>query len=382
MNNAPIHRNIIPLKRKTPPLRAVITAIALVMATCGATNCAAQSAPLHYLLALSKSNHTLALVDPVTLKVMATVPVGTDPHEVIASSDGKTAYVSIYGGGSLHEIDVIDLVAKKALPPIDSKPFFGPHGLTFAAGKLWLTAEGSKSVARLDPATNTFDWSMGTGQDRTHMIYVTPDGKKIYTTNVSSGTVSILADTLMQGGFGPPPGGGQQGSPGGGPPPGSGPPAGFKPQARHDWEQTVIPVSRGSEGFDVSPDGIQLWTAASDDGSIAIIDLIAKKLLEKIDAKVFGANRLEFTPDGKQVLISSLRNGDITVYDVASHKEVKKVNIGHGAAGILMDPDGSRAFIGCTVDNYVAIIDLKTLTVIGHIDVGGGPDGLAWAVKP
>jgi YVTN family beta-propeller protein len=82
------------------------------------------------------------------------------------------------------------------------------------------------------------------------------------------------------------------------------------------------------------------------------------------------------------VLITSLRNGDLVVYDAQSHQELKRLNIGHGAAGILMDPDGSRAFIGCTADNYVAVIDLKTLAVSGHIDVGGGPDGLAWAVRP
>src|ERR1700760_4760659 len=114
------------------------------------SDCAAQTKTL---LALSKSDHVLAIVDPVSLKILGEVPVGQDPHEVIASADGKTAYVTIYGGGSLHELDVIDLVARKALSPIDTKPFFGPHGLTFAAGKLWFTAEGSKSVARLDPAT-------------------------------------------------------------------------------------------------------------------------------------------------------------------------------------------------------------------------------------
>ncbi|WP_259067742.1 YncE family protein [Mucilaginibacter sp. X4EP1] len=328
-----------------------------------------------YLLALSKADHTLAIVDPATLKVIARVPVGTDPHEVIASSDGKMAYVSIYGGGSLHEIDVIDLVAKKALSPVDTKPFFGPHGLTFVAGKLWFTAEGSKAVGRLDPATNTFDWAMGTGQNRTHMIYVTADGKKVYTTNVSSGTVSILTDTLIQpGNFGPPPGMS--------PPPGNGPPQGFRPQPHKDWVQTLVSVSTGSEGFDVSPDGKQLWTASADDGTIAVIDLATKKVVETIDAKVLGANRLQFTPDGKYALISSLRNGDLVVYDVISHKQIKKINIGHGAAGILVAPDGSRAFIGCTADNYVAVVDLKTWQVVNHIDVGGGPDGLAWATQP
>ncbi len=352
--------------------KLLTTGLIAIMLFSVATKSVAQSSSL-YLLALSKTDHSLAIVDPVTLKVIARVPVGTDPHEVIASSDGKTAYVSIYGGGSLHEIDVIDLVAKKALPPVDTKPFFGPHGLTFVAGKLWFTAEGSKAVARLDPATNTFDWAMGTGQNRTHMIYVTADAKKVYTTNVSSGTVSILTDTLIQpGNFGPPPGS----------PPGSGPPQGFRPQPHKDWVQTLVPVSTGSEGFDVSPDGKQLWTASADDGTIAIIDLATKKVIDKIDAKVLGANRLQFTPDGQRVLISSLRNGDLAVYDAVSHTGVKKINIGHGAAGILVAPDGSRAFIGCTADDYVAVVDLKTLQVIDHLNVGGGPDGLAWAARP
>lgn len=150
-----------------------------------------------FLLALSKTNHTLAIVDAVALKVISRIPVGSDPHEVIASSDGKTAYVTIYGGGSLHELNVIDLVAQKPLANIDTRPLYGPHGVVFVNGRVWFSAEGSKSVGSYDPATGKLDWSMGTGQDRTHMIYVTADTKKIYTTNVSSGTVSILTDTLL-----------------------------------------------------------------------------------------------------------------------------------------------------------------------------------------
>jgi DNA-binding beta-propeller fold protein YncE len=336
----------------------------------------AQSTPSQSLLALSKTDHTLAIVDPVSLKVVAKMPVGTDPHEVIASSDGRTAYVSIYGGGSLHEMDVLDLVAQKAQTPVDTRPFLGPHGLDFAGGKVWITAEGSKCVARYDPASHVFDWVMGTGQDRTHMLYVTPDEKAIYTTNVASGTVSILTDTLMRGG--PPPNG--PGGPGG-PPPGAagGPPGG--PPPRHDWKQTLIAVSRGSEGFDVSPDGRLLWTASAGDGTIAIIDIASRQVVDKIGAGVNGANRLKFTPDGKWVLITSLGSGDLVIYDATTRKEAHRVRIGHGAAGILVSPDGARAFLGCTPDNYVAVVDLRTLEVIGHIDVGGGPDGLAWAVR-
>jgi DNA-binding beta-propeller fold protein YncE len=125
-----------------------------------------------------------------------------------------------------------------------------------------------------------------------------------------------------------------------------------------------------------------LWTADAQDGTLSIIDLAAKKLASTIDAKVFGANRLKFTPDGRLALISSLRNGDLVVYDVRSRKEYKRVPIGYGAAGILIDPEGARAFVACSPNNYVAVVDLKSLTVTGHLDVGGEPDGLAWAVRP
>jgi YVTN family beta-propeller protein len=57
------------------------------------------------------------------------------------------------------------------------------------------------------------------------------------------------------------------------------------------------------------------------------------------------------------------------------------VPIGHGAAGILIDPTEPRAFVACSPDNYVVVIDLKSFQVTNHIDVGGEPDGLAWAVR-
>lgn len=352
-------QNLQAMKNLEYSVRLIAVTMLLLIAIYPALQCSAQSTPKRSLLALSKANHTLAIVDPSTLKIVARIPVGEDPHELVASSDGKTAYVCIYGGGSLYEINVIDLVAQKPLPGIDTRPLYGPHDISFVNGKVWFTAEGSKAVGRYDPASGKLDWSMGTGQDRTHMIYVTADGKKIYTTNMASGTVSILTDTLIQ--------------------PGRNAPPTAKP--REDWMQTIVATARGSEGFDVSPDGSELWTAASVDGIISIVDLGAKKLSKQIDAKVVGANRLKFTPDGKQVFISSLGTGELTIYDSKSHKEVKRLKLGRGAAGILMDPVGLRAFVACSADNYVAVVDLKTLEVTNRLDVGGVPDGLAWAVR-
>ena len=66
------------------------------------------------------------------------------------------------------------------------------------------------------------------------------------------------------------------------------------------------------------------------------------------------ANRLKFTPNGRLVLISTLRGRDLTVIDTTTHKTIKRIELGRGAAGIVMQPDGSRPFVACTPDDYVA----------------------------
>jgi YVTN family beta-propeller protein len=312
--------------------------------------------PADTLLILSKSDQTLAIVDPATLRVLARVPVGHDPHEVIASADGKIAYASNYGGGAYNTLAVVDLVEQKALASIDLGALRGPHGLTFVGGKTWFTAEGAKAIGSYDPATKTVDMILGTGQNRTHMIYVSPDMQRMVTTNVSSGTVSIIEKT--GGHAGPPPG----------------PPGG-------DWNETVVRVGQGSEGFDVSADGKEIWVANAGDGTISIIDFASKQVTQTLAADVAGANRLKFTTDGKLALISTLRGPAVTVIDYATHKTVKRIAVGHGAAGIVMEPGGSRAFVACTPDDYVAVIDLRSLEVSGHIDAGHNPDGMAWATR-
>src|SRR5881398_187832 len=134
--------------------------------------------PARTLLVLSKADQTLAIVDPTTLAVVARVPAGPDPHEVIAAADGRIAYVSNHGFGAYHTLTPVDLVRQEALPFIDLGALAGPHGLAVAGGKIWFTAEGAKVIGRYDPEARAVDWVLGTGQERTHMLVVFGDGKR------------------------------------------------------------------------------------------------------------------------------------------------------------------------------------------------------------
>jgi YVTN family beta-propeller protein len=328
----------------------------------------AQTTPSRALLVLSKGDHTLSIVDPVSLKVVAAMPSGPDPHEVIASDDGKLAYISNYGGGAYHTLTVVDLANQKSVGTIDLGALNGPHGLAYAGGKVYFTAEAAKVIGTYDPAAQKIDWVMGTGQDRTHMVWVSADLKTIITSNVSSATMTVIEQVTRR--QGPPPGGPLPG----GPPQGGPPPAG----SRTDWEETVIPVGRGAEGFDVSPDGKELWAANAQDGTVSIVDIAGKKVVATLAADVRSANRLKFTLDGKLVLVSMLGGPELAIFDVATRKTLKRLKIGRGAAGIQMAPDGKAAYVACTPDSYVAIVNLSSLEVTGHIQAGKEPDGMAW----
>lgn len=305
--------------------------------------------PSPALLVLEKSDEKLAIVDPATLKVVGRVPSGSAPHEVVASDDGKFAYISNYADqhGLKKTISVVDLIAQKALAPIDLGALRGPHGLAIAGGKVYFTAEANKVIGSYDPAASQVDWVLGTGQNVTHMIAVSKDEKIIFTSNIGSDTICVI-------------------EPGGG---------------RNGWSVTAIPVGKGPEGFDVSPDGKEVWAANSGDGSVSIIDVAAKKVTATLELKTNRSNRLKFTPDGKLVLISDDGGAGLVIVDAATRKERKRLNLGRGPEGILVHPDGTRAYVALSGENAVAVIDLRTLEVTGKIPTGDGPDGLAWAQR-
>src|SRR5262249_14961439 len=157
-------------------------------------------------------------------------PVGLGPHELVVSTDGKFAFASNYGTGAAagKTISMIDLGSMKELRRIDVSPLLRPHGLDFAGGQLYFSAEGSKSIARYDPVADKVDWQFETGQATTHMVLVAKDLRTIFTSNIGADSVSKI-----------------QQSPDG------------------KWAQTLIAVGKGPEGIDISPNGKEVWSAHS-----------------------------------------------------------------------------------------------------------------------
>lgn len=335
--------------------RAFVVAIALAAcfawpsvarAQTGKENEAAASS----LLVLNKAGNTLAIIDPERMRVVARVPVGVGPHEVVTSPDGRFAYVTNYGAQQPgNSISVVDLAARKEAKRIDLGPLMRPHGIVERDGKIYFTVETNRAVARYDPATDKVDFIMGTGERVTHMLVMHPTRPVIYTTNIGSDSVTVI-ELDRQGQPGPPP------------------------------RVTQIKVGPQPEGLDVSPDGRELWVGHNGDGGVSVIDTETNTVKESFKAGGVPI-RIKFTPDGKRALISSPPSGEVALFDAATRKEIKRLQVGGTPIGILIAPDGKRAYAATAQANKIVALDLSDLTVAGSVETGEGPDGLGWAGK-
>ena len=293
------------------------------------------------LLVLNKEDATLAVIDIASGKTTATIATGAGPHEVAVSEDGRTAFVTNYGSADAgNTLSVIDLGGRREAARVDLGVLRRPHGVAVSRGRVYFTSEAAREVGRYDPATRRVDGRYPTGQDGTHMVVLTRDGNTLFTSNIGSNTVTV--STFM------------------------------------DARPTHIPVGRGPEGLDLSPDGRELWVAHSQDGGVSIIDTATRTVTRTFDAGTKRSNRLKFTPDGRLVLISDLDAGELVVVDARTHAVTRRVPLGRMPEGILVQPDGAAAYVAVAGERKVAVIDLKTLAVARTIETGNGPDGMAW----
>jgi YVTN family beta-propeller protein len=113
-------------------------------------------------------------------------------------------------------------------------------------------------------------------------------------------------------------------------------------------------------------------------GTISIIAVRERKIVQTIPSNK-SANRIKFSPDGKYVFVPDLAGSELLVIDAAARVPFKRIVLPGNSEGVVVAPDGTRAYATLNARGSVAVIDVGTMTMTGEIQTGAGPDGLAWA---
>lgn len=313
------------------------------------------------LVVVNKSDDTVSILDAKSGALRATVKTGRGPHEVEVLADGKTAAVSDYGkaGEPGHTVTLVDLDRGLALGTVELGERTRPHGLAaLGDGRLLVTAEGTKELLVVDARERRVTARIPTGREVSHMVAAPRSGTRAYVASIGSGTVSAanLASAKMA---------------------------------------KDLATGAGAEGIDVTPNGREVWVTNREANTVTVVDALKLEVLATIAAAKFPI-RVKITPDGKRALVSCAQSGDVAVFDVASRREVRRIPMDREAVpgsqarvfsnrfgkspvpvGLLIAPDGKRAWVASTNADVVSVIDLEKLEVVGRLKAGREPDGLA-----
>jgi YVTN family beta-propeller protein len=305
------------------------------------------------LLVANKGDHTVSLVDPTAGKQVAAVDVkGVTGHELVASPDGKLAFVPIYGdsgvgqpGSDGSNLVVIDLASRKLTGDVDFGKGVRPHCAVIGPkdGLLYVTTELDQSITVIDPKTLKIVGKIPTGQPESHMLAVTRDGRRGYTANVGPGTVSVL-----------------------------------DLEARKTL--AVIPVAPKVQRIALSVDDRYAFTSDQTKAQLAVIDTATNKINTWIPLPAQGYGAAP-TPDGKWLVVALRTGNQVAVVDLHAMKVAHTVEVPAAPQEVLVSPDGKMAYVSCDASKKVAAIRTSDWKVDKLIETGPSTDGLAWAGK-
>jgi DNA-binding beta-propeller fold protein YncE len=309
--------------------------------------------PLGTLIAVNQADADLSIVDLNAAKEVARIPESAVAgHEVAASLDGKIAYVPIYGDSSVgdpgtdgRELLAIDLASHRIVGRLDFGHGVRPHSIVINPrdGLLYVTTEIDRTVTIVDPKTLKIVGSIPTGQEQSHMLVLSHDGRFGYTANVGPGTVSVLdlkARKLLR----------------------------------------VIKVSGEVQRISITPDDRTVFTADQTTPRLAAIDTTTNsvKTWVSLPSVAYGTAS---TQDGSWLLVSLPKSSGVAVVDLHTLQVVRTIAVPNGPHTVLMAPGNLTAYVACMKSGYVAMINLSDWSVRGLIKVGNGADGIGWAAS-
>lgn len=299
------------------------------------------------LVVTNKGAASASIIDVGTGTIVATLPTGDGPHEVVLTSDGALAIVTDYGagqGGST--LTVIDVPAQRIAHTIDLGQYTRPHGIAVLPGDslVAVTSESTQNVVIVNIRQGAVRSAIPTGHAGSHMVAVTADGSKFYTGDIGSNTVSELD-----------------------------PRAGRRTQS---W-----PVPTQPEAINVTPDGSEVWVGSNAEGKVSVLNPRTGELRTAAE-EVGWPYRILFTPDQRIVLLPDLRREELRFIERGSHRELGRMSFtGAAPQGITLTPDGRYAFQSLSQQQRVAVIDIANRRVLGHLPTGVGPDGVAYTTR-
>ncbi len=300
----------------------------------------------------NQASDTVTLIDLATMESYKHVAVVGGPHEVAVSPDGKRVMVTNYynrNGDPQKTLSLISLPDGATIRTIDLGEFSTPHDVQWVNDtQVVCTAEVNKALLLVNVDSGEIERVFETGKERSHMLSLSQDQQRLYSSNMSGGGSVSVFDF-------------------------------------HSGRKIKdIDTGNECEGVGVSPDGRWVWAGNRAEDTVSIIDTRSLQLVKTLKSPGF-PYRVEFTPNGKYALVPHARSGSLMVGDVAGQSIIRYIPLKltlvdePSTAGVFPHPDNIHAFVTVRNDNSMLVINLETGETLGRVEVQSSPDGVAYS---
>lgn len=272
-----------------------------------------------------------------------------------------------------------------------------PHGIAVPAkgDRAYISCSGPNDVVAIDTETDRILWRADCGPNP-HSIAVTPDGRYAYVgifgaageraeTEVFDTRLGKRIKTIQTG---------------------RGPHVLYALNNQHvyvtawlDHHVSVIDVASQSvvrtipvpgipRPIAVDPSEERLYVALSGFHGFVVADIAKGRVDNLIELPPFppGApvpehntpvHGLDFRPGGKELYVTSVIDDKIYIYDMPGLGLAGRIEVGDGPNWIAFTPEGDRAYVTNALENTVSVIDTNRRKVIATIRAGAAPKRLA-----
>lgn len=117
---------------------------------------------------------------------------------------------------------------------------------------------------------------------------------------------------------------------------------------------------------EVTPNGQLVYVANFFDDTLSVFDALTLKRLTTCHTDAY-PHGLNIASDGKKVVATGFSGDSVTVFDGATGRECAHIKVGEGSAHTAFLPKGRTAFVGCSISDHVAVIDLDAGQCLGTI---------------
>jgi DNA-binding beta-propeller fold protein YncE len=303
------------------------------------------------LLAATRGDEGLTVLDPGTLTPLATIDLGLGAHELALAPDGRLVVGAAYGGpGANHQppdqrLAVVDLASGAVLHVLDLGGHVRPNDAVFLpdSRRVLVTSEVRGALLVVDAVAGSIERVVELGETYGHMVCLAPDAPAegraglAFVPHAVSGRVSVvdvgLGRVLGQ-----------------------------------------VETAPGAEGIACTRDGSSVWCASNHAGRVTVFDGRTREVLATLDVPGFPF-RIEFDGAEQRAVACCPEANDLAVFDVATRTLVRRIALDAASPqavpiAVAVARDGSRAFVNCAGTNEIVAVDLTTGALLARHAAG------------